>query len=308
MPPAAYRPCAFCHKMFGSASLAIHESRCRERPAFVPQAALAQRRPPSLPSTPGSRPEPGHALPAPLAPSRNGSDGPLRLLPCRLCGRTFFAERLAVHEQVCIATPLKQDSGSPSPTSVMQSAVWTPSRRMKTWHYSWRQKHADFQRVTRSRGQRDALPPQSPPRQQSPTRLSSPQSPPPRSPNRPSPVLALHRQADGARTARTYCTGGAAVAPERPGSASAAAATSASSGSLAARDRRARARLVQFNAAGLRSCEAARESDPLAPPVERRRSPAQRHAALWAQQPAPLAGPEATLGLGELGGLFMAGP
>ena len=121
-------------------------------------------------------------------------------------------------------------------------------------------------------------------------------------------MLALHRQADGARTARTYCTGGAAVAPERPGSASAAAATSASSGSLAARDRRARARLVQFNASGLRSCEAARESDPLAPPVERRRSPAQRHAALLAQQPAPLAGPEATLGLGELGGLFMAGP
>ena len=118
MPPPAFQHCRYCSLQFGSASLSIHEKRCRARPSTAPE----------LP-TPHTRTK-GEA-PADEAPADD-----TQLVPCRHCGRTFFPHRLAVHERSCVAI-----HGGPKRSPAPTTSPPPPPRPTS----SWREKHRELQ-------------------------------------------------------------------------------------------------------------------------------------------------------------------
>lgn len=138
MSPKAYRGCAFCGQLFGSASLSIHEKRCRSRPFGA--AAPTDRRAAT------SR------LEEPVGLRVTGLTGPLEesicLQPCCHCGRTFSADRIAIHERVCLSArpdplPKEHDRGRKSP------AHGRVKQLLQTSMCPWREQHAtgvSFQR------------------------------------------------------------------------------------------------------------------------------------------------------------------
>ncbi|KAL3925088.1 MAG: hypothetical protein SGPRY_003737, partial [Prymnesium sp.] len=135
-------PEQYCHKLFGSFSLQIHQTRCRDRMSahaliLTPTLALQSR--PQRPVGAERREFPE-------------SNGETELLPCRRCGRTFFPERLRVHERVCRSSAVRALATQKSPS--------TARRSMSSWHSNWRRKHSDFQRIVRSSAV--AAPPKSP--------------------------------------------------------------------------------------------------------------------------------------------------
>ncbi len=84
MPPPSFRRCPHCGGEFGSASLSIHEKRCKAKPKHQPPPLRACD-PPAAPAHP--------------PPTEFEEETPL--LPCRHCSRTFLPERLAAHEHAC---------------------------------------------------------------------------------------------------------------------------------------------------------------------------------------------------------------
>ena len=135
MAPPSYRCCQFCGELFGSASLPIHEKRCKKRPQFdspprspeIKSRSLLERTPPP-----------------PAAPP----EGPL--VPCRHCGRTFDPSRIETHERVCVAAKeqmaqrLSRSASGSRPQSAGAVRVRTPSPS------KWRKQHAEFISAVRS--------------------------------------------------------------------------------------------------------------------------------------------------------------
>jgi hypothetical protein len=145
MAPPAFRVCPFCSEMFGSASLRIHEKRCRLRPAVRAPSA-----PPIAPPTERPLPDSPTATAAAescyeVAPDANTPTGPLQ--PCRHCGRTFHPSRIAVHERVCIKSKQREKSASPAARrpapKVVRLSTRTPTSK-------WRQQHEALMAVARA--------------------------------------------------------------------------------------------------------------------------------------------------------------
>lgn len=141
MPPPKFVSCCFCSDLFGSASLPIHEKRCRSRPIGLtidaqpaspvrtsssPSSPASPLQPPTSPARPMGK-SPTTALPSPpSAPT-----GPLQ--PCRHCGRTFDPARIAVHERVCLQARRQRPVVRARARPRTPAAYRAPSR--------WRQQH-----------------------------------------------------------------------------------------------------------------------------------------------------------------------
>ena len=134
MAPPKYRGCRFCGELFGSASLPIHEKRCRNRPHDL----ISHESPPAPPS-----PARGVETKTPPPPTISSS-GPLQ--PCRHCGRTFDPSRLSVHERVCLHDPARSTSRRTPARS------GSSSQRIPIGHRApsrWRQQHEELLSVVR---------------------------------------------------------------------------------------------------------------------------------------------------------------
>ncbi|XP_043206809.1 zinc finger protein 474-like [Amphibalanus amphitrite] len=126
--PPRPEPCYVCGKPFGANSLLIHQPQCLEKwrrendslpeperqPEPQPAPAGGQRSdadPPAGGQRSGGQPPPaggqrseGQPPPAPeaqLTDSRTEDQQQADLVPCRRCGRTFFPDRVQLHEKNC---------------------------------------------------------------------------------------------------------------------------------------------------------------------------------------------------------------
>ncbi|KAM7024139.1 zinc finger protein 474-like [Acridotheres tristis] len=119
-PP--FKICYICGREFGSQSIAIHEPKCLQKWHIENNQLPMHLR----------RPEPRK----PEVPTGSGSytfadeneavyyNAQAQLVPCRSCGRTFFPDRLPVHERCC-----KEGSrGARLPRSGTGSARGDPSK------------------------------------------------------------------------------------------------------------------------------------------------------------------------------------
>ena len=171
--PAPQQACPHCYGLFGSSSIAIHMRRCRDRPKRLRAV---------VPATPEAA-DPVAALEAFLAEG---------LLPCKHCGRRFFANRLPLHERVCHAVrwcPAKANA----PVNVPGTTV-----RMCEWHTNWRSKRTKFLQAVhsmrRSESSLHTHRPAAPPPHSGTS--STPRHTPVRLADRNMPCLALHRKAN----------------------------------------------------------------------------------------------------------------
>ena len=135
--------------MFGSASLPIHERRCRKRPVTLSITAPSSPEPVSrtpasrTPASPSSRPLPILSAAPGMPPSPTAPMGDLQ--PCQHCGRTFDPSRLAVHERVCIAA---RGASTRSPTASKAAGRIARSRALSYRAPSrWRQQHEELMSI-----------------------------------------------------------------------------------------------------------------------------------------------------------------
>lgn len=122
MPTASpkFVVCPFCNMQFGRASIAIHLGRCRDRRAHMPKAPRrASPEPPAEPS--------GEVLPR-----------------CCHCQRTFFADRLERHQEVCDAARPKTTDALRRRHPAAGTTTSQPNASSPTWATGWRQKHAEI--------------------------------------------------------------------------------------------------------------------------------------------------------------------
>ena len=132
MPPPSWQPCCHCGQLFGSASLRIHTERCRAR---RPHTAARTKSVSAGSAAVDERCSREHASSA-MSSAFTASLDPTALLPCKKCGRTFFPERLAVHERVCTGPSFRRASAAPP--------------RMSLWHRHWRRSHQELQSFLRA--------------------------------------------------------------------------------------------------------------------------------------------------------------
>ncbi|XP_018020423.1 uncharacterized protein LOC108676797 isoform X2 [Hyalella azteca] len=108
-PRTVLLTCYICGREFGTRSLPIHEPKCLEKWERE-NAAL----PPALQRATPQRPDEG------LAPEEYNmhawTASQAQLVPC-WCGRTFFPERLSVHQKACKPPPGKEPKARPSSTT-----------------------------------------------------------------------------------------------------------------------------------------------------------------------------------------------
>ncbi|KAJ8924138.1 hypothetical protein NQ315_006922 [Exocentrus adspersus] len=120
--------CYLCGREFGTASLSLHEPKClekweRENATLPPHL---RRKPP---------PKPDHSVSKEEWNKVAWEASQSTLAPCQNCGRTFYPDRLLVHQRSCklpqnhirISTSELQTSNHPPPMS--QSTPATPSGR-----------------------------------------------------------------------------------------------------------------------------------------------------------------------------------
>lgn len=94
----AFRVCYICGREFGSHSIAIHEPKCLEKWHIENNQLPKHLRRPEP-----KKPEILSGGSYTLAEENEAAyySAQAQFLPCRKCGRTFFPDRLPVHERVC---------------------------------------------------------------------------------------------------------------------------------------------------------------------------------------------------------------
>ncbi|KAG8189294.1 hypothetical protein JTE90_019054 [Oedothorax gibbosus] len=156
------KACYICFKVFKASVLMLHESRCLEHWKRGNNSLTPNLRqlPPRRPATSDDDDEFDDDLVCTSMESQ--------LVPCDLCGRTFFPERLPVHSRVCKsksspsplkrAASLRERSASSTEGEEVKSAVYVPCYVCGRNYGSWVISMHEQQCLKKWRRENDKLP------------------------------------------------------------------------------------------------------------------------------------------------------